>query len=258
MNNTIAAFLLGVPFLLLLGLYMGAVFLSNGRHRRWPFYRSVLWGIGTSFAILSVAGPLAERAHVDFTAHMLGHLFLGMLAPLLMALAAPMTLLLRTLPVKNARRLTKLLRSKPVRVLSNPITATILNIGGLWLLYATDLYMLMHHSLILHVFIHIHVFLAGYLFTISILYIDPTPHRHSYLYRGIVLVTAVAGHGILSKYIYANPPAGIAADQAQAGGKLMYYGGDMIDAVIIFLLCLHWYQAARPRKNAAQVTWQNR
>ncbi|SEA26459.1 putative membrane protein [Thalassobacillus cyri] len=253
MNNTIVAFVLGVPFVLLFGFYMLAVYLSN-HHRRWPLYRSVLWTAGVSFSILSVAGPIAERAHTDFTAHMLGHLFLGMLAPLLMALAAPMSLLLRTLPVKGARRLTRLLRSKPVGVLSNPVTATILNIGGLWLLYTTDLYMMMHHSIILHVFIHIHVFLAGYLFTISMIYIDPIPHRFSYRYRAIVLVIALAGHGILSKFIYANPPSGVPADQAQAGSRLMYYGGDMIDVVIIFLLFLYWYQAARPRKRAAQVT----
>ncbi len=236
---------------------MGAVYFSNRHHKHWPLYRSVLWTVGIFLAILSVAGPLAERAHGNFTAHMLGHLLLGMMAPLLMALAAPMTLLLRTLPVKAARRITNILRSTMIRILSDPVTATILNIGGLWLLYTTNLYQIMHHSLFLHVFIHIHVFLAGYLFTISLLYIDPIPHRRSYLYRSIVLVIAVAGHSILSKFIYANPPAGVPADQAQTGSRLMYYGGDLIDVIIIFLLCLHWYRAVRPRKRSAQVTWQN-
>ena len=97
-----------------------------------------------------------------------GHLLLGMLAPLLIALSAPMTLLLRTLNVNYARKLSRLLRSHPIRFFSHPIVASILNIGGLWLLYTTNLYTAMHGNLLLHIIVHIHVFIAGYLFTISI------------------------------------------------------------------------------------------
>lgn len=62
---------------------------------------------------------------------------------------------------------------------------------------------MMHESLFLYVFIHIHVFLAGYLFTVSLAYVEPIPHRTSFLYRSSILVLALAAHGILSKYIYA-------------------------------------------------------
>lgn len=48
---------------------------------------------------IAVIGPLSRQSHADFTIHMAGHLLLGMLAPLLNAIAAPMTLLLRTLNV---------------------------------------------------------------------------------------------------------------------------------------------------------------
>lgn len=244
--------ILGIPFVLVIVLYSAAVVLSNRRFKPWPFYRTGLFIAGAFCAAAAVAGPLAEKAHMDFTAHMLGHLLLGMLAPLLMVLAAPVTLILRTLPVSCSRRLSRLLKSKPAALLTNPAFASVLNIGGLWLLYTTDLYQMMHSSPLLHVVIHMHVFIAGYLFTASMIYIDPAPHRTSYVYRAVVFVIALAGHGILSKYIYANPPAGTPTAQAESGSMLMFYGGDLIDAVLITILCYQWYKAARPGTFAIQ------
>jgi putative membrane protein len=162
-------------------------------------------------------------------------------------LAAPMTLALRTLDVNSARHLSRMLKSCPVRILSDPIVASLLNVGGLWVLYTTDLYVTMQQNIILQVLVHIHVFFASYLFTVSMIYIDPTPHRTSFVYRAIVLVIALAGHGILSKYIYAHPPGSVPAAQAETGGMVMYYGGDAIDLVLISVLFFQWFRATRPR-----------
>lgn len=242
--------ILALPFVCALILYVWAVIHSNRRYKKWPLYRTISWSAGIFLAVAAVAGPLAKMAHHDFRAHMLGHLFLGMLSPLLMTLAAPMTLTLRTLSRDKARKLTRLLKSRQFRVLSDPFFASILNIGGLWLLYTTSIYSAMHENMLLHIFIHLHVFLAGYLFTISLIYFDPIPHRTSYVYRTIGLLCALAAHGILSKTIYARPPEGVPADQAQAGSMLMYYGGDAIDIILIFILCLQWYKATRPKPAA--------
>ena len=63
--------------------------------------------------------------YTNFSAHMIGHLLLGMLAPLFIAIAAPMTLILRTLPVPVARKVSHVLRSWPLQILHHPITASI-------------------------------------------------------------------------------------------------------------------------------------
>ncbi|WP_252504861.1 cytochrome c oxidase assembly protein [Sporosarcina sp. Marseille-Q4943] len=242
--------LFGISALLAIGLYIGAVIITNrrGRLRKWPLLRTASFVAGVFLAAAALVGPLARLSHADFTAHMVGHLLLGMLAPLLIALAAPMTLVLRTLNVQLARKLSRLLQSPFIGFYTNPIVASVLNIGGLWLLYTTDLYSAMHSSLLLHIIIHIHVFLAGYLFTISLLYIDPVFHRFSYTYRTVVFIMALAGHGILSKFIYAYPPEGVPVEQVRIGAMLMYYGGDAIDLLLIFILFRHWYQSVRPRK----------
>lgn len=237
-----------ILFVLVLVIYIFAVIVSNRRYKQWPVYRTTFAILGAVFAASAVIGPLADRSHVDFTAHMLGHLLLGMLAPLLFVLAAPMTLILRTLNVRTARRLSRFLRSWTVSIISNPIITSLLNIGGLWLLYTTDLFAAMHQNTTLHVLVHIHVFLAGYLYTVSFIYIDPTSHRYSFMYRAIVFMISLAGHGILSKYIYAHPPSGVPVNEAEKGGMLMYYGGDAIDIIIIIILCYQWYRAPRFRK----------
>ncbi|SER57404.1 cytochrome c oxidase assembly protein [Salipaludibacillus aurantiacus] len=246
--------ILAFPFAVALVIYLFAAATVKKKGKSWQGYRVVLFTIGAGCALAAVIGPLAEWAHANFTVHMLGHLLLGMLAPLLMVLAAPVTLLLRAMPVKWGRRLTKVLKSLPARIVTDPAVASLLNIGGLWILYTTELYAAMHDDVLLHLFIHMHVFLAGYVFTASMISIDPMPHRTAYLYRAIVLVLALAGHQILSKFIYANPPAGVPRAEAEAGGQLMFYGGDAVDVFIIFMLCLQWYRAARPRGKMSQKT----
>lgn len=228
-------------------LYLIAAIITSRKYKPWPIYRYFFWGLGLFCVALSLVGPLAAFAHTNFVGHMFGHLLLGMLAPLLLVLATPMTLLLRSLNVKNARRITRVLKSRPIQFISNPVTASILNIGGLYVLYTTDLYLLMHQSLFFYILIHLHVFLAGYLFTISIIYIDITPHRYSYLYRAIVLVLALAGHKVLSKHIYAAPPNGVPRIEAEIGSMWMYYGGDVVDLALIIILCYQWYKATAPR-----------
>ena len=245
----------GIPALLAIGFYIGAVLVTNqrGHLRKWSLLRTSSFVTGVLFAAAAVVGPLSRQSHADFTAHMMGHLLLGMLAPLLIALAAPMTLLLRTLNVHVARKLSRLLQRHPIRFFTHPIVASILNIGGLWLIYTTNLYAAMHTNLLLHVFIHIHVFIAGYLFTISLLYIDPVSHRLSFPYRTTVFILALAGHGILSKFIYAYPPEGVPEEQARTGALLMYYGGDAVDLLLIFILFRQWYKFGRPRAGAKSI-----
>lgn len=147
------------------------------RHRDrgpWAGWRTTVWIAGLTSVGVGWAGPLAEAARHDFTAHMATHLLVGMIGPLLLVLAAPVTLALRTLPTAGARTVSAVLRSPPARVVTHPVAAAVLNGGGVWLLYATDLVVLMHHSTALHVLVHVHVLLAGIAFTVAMIGPDPT------------------------------------------------------------------------------------
>jgi putative membrane protein len=178
---------------------------------------------------------------------MVVHLVIGMVAPLLLVLAAPVTLLLRALPVPAARGLSRVLGSAPSRAATDPLFLAVLTVGGLWIVYTTGLYALMHTSTAVHVLVHAHLVLVGYLFTAAVLESDPPSRRHGFPYRSAALVMALAAHDILAKSLYARPPPGVAATDAETGSIIMYYGGDAVDLVLIVLLCGRWYRA-RPRR----------
>jgi len=231
-----------LPLTVFLVMYVAAA-IKQGQ--KWPHYRTILFSCCFLCVAISTMGPLAILSHVDFKIHMICHLLLGMVAPLLLVLAAPMTLLLRTLPVNLARRLSKVLKSFPFQLFTHPVVAAILNIGGLWLLYTTNLYGQMHEYPLLHFIVHFHIFMAGYLYSLSMISMDPMPHQFPFLFRAIVLVCALGGHGILAKYIYAHPPTGVSTIQGEIGGMIMYYGGDGIEIVVIYLLCQKWFGSSR-------------
>jgi putative membrane protein len=197
---------------------------------RWPAHRTISWYGG-----LVAAGAGSTLSASDgAVAHALGHLLLGMVSPLLLVLSAPVTLALRALPADRARVLSAVLRSAPARVLTHPVVAAVLDIGGLWLLFTTDLHTVPATQL--------HVLAAGYLFTAAIVGVDPAPHRPGPAYRAVVLVLASAAHGLLAKHLYATG--------WQTGAMVMYYGGDVVEIVLAALLCRQWLAGSVPRGRA--------
>lgn len=222
--------------------------LWSGRHRSaWPVHRTVFWYAGLACLAASLVGPLAQAAHGSFTAHIVGHLLLGMIAPLLLVLSAPVSVLLRGMTVGRARTVTRWLRFPLIRVVTHPVVAALLNAGGLWVLYTTPLFHWMHASVCMHALVHAHIFLAGYVFTASLVGVDPDPHRAPFKLRAGVLIAFIAAHSILAKWLYAHPPAGVEVSDARFGAQLMYYGGDAVDVLLVVLLFAGWYRATRPR-----------
>ncbi|MFC4712158.1 cytochrome c oxidase assembly protein [Planococcus dechangensis] len=219
---------------------------SSRRYRKWPLHRYVFWSVGVITGGAAVVGPLAQLSHSNFTAHMVGHLLLGMLAPLLILYGKPVALLLRSVPRNWALTMSRFLHSPFVSFVGHPMTAALLNVGGLYILYRTNVFIWMHQSIVVYALIHLHISFAAYLFTMSILYVDVTARRYSFLFRALVLIGAFAGHKILAKSLYVVPPAGVDAHDAQKAALIMYYGGDMIDLAIIILLFFGWYKATAP------------
>lgn len=234
--------LLTLPFAFALAFYAACVLIQVHQRRPWPWYRSASWAAGIAAAAAGFVGPLAAAAHEDFVAHTGAHVLVGMAAPVLLVLGAPVTLTLRSIHVTSARRLSHALSSWPARIVSAPIIAALLSVGGLWMLYATPLYEAVQRSPLVHLAVMTHFLIAGYLFTAAIISVDPAPHRAGFPLRVAVLILALAAHGILAKTLYAHPPAGVDDAEAQAGAMLMFYAGDLVDAAIITILCAQWYR----------------
>ncbi len=212
----------------------------RGRGDRWPPARDAGFGLGVAAAIFPAAP--------GFTGHVLQHVVAGMLAPLLLVLARPVTLLLRTAPLAVRRRLKPVLRSRAAAVPTYPPVAAVLDAGGLWLFYRTGLFAAAGRDPGLNVLAHTHVVLTGVLFTASVCRLDPLRHRVGLGPRAAALVGAAAAHAVLAKTLFATPPPGTALSVAdrQAGAQLMYYGGDLVELALALVVALGWY-AARGR-----------
>ena len=245
-----------LPVLAAATLATGYLLLAGGQGgrggRRWSRWRTASFLAGAGLLALALVESLSPYPAGDFRGHMYQHLLLGMLAPLGLVLGAPATLLLRSLPPRRARALTRLLRARPSHLLANPVTALVLSLGGLWLLYATPLYRATTTSGPLHRLVHAHFLAAGCLFAWVIAGPDPAPRRPSVPFRLVVLGVAIAGHAALAQLMYAELLVQIPAppEQLRGAGELMYYGGDLAE-ILLALALLTTTPVRRRRRPAA-------
>ena len=172
---------------------------GTGLHRlrrcgiRWPVTRVAAMLAGSFCTAAAVLPPIASHDEL-FPVHVGQHLLLGMAAPAFLALSAPVTLVLRTLPRRPRRVLLRLLHSVPVAVLAAPATAVVLDLGGLYALYLTGAYQAAEHNDLVHAAVHMHMFLAGCLFSWAVIGIDPDRRRPGRWVRLTALIIAAAGH----------------------------------------------------------------
>ncbi|MFS0910475.1 cytochrome c oxidase assembly protein [Microbacterium sp. 179-I 3D2 NHS] len=252
-----------LPFAAAAIIYVAAAVAESGKGRPWPWWRTLCWMLGLAVAALVMTGTTSVAPDRPFTDHAVGHLLIGMVAPLLLVQAAPVTLALRSFARLPARRLSRVLRSAPARLLGHPATAGVLSVGSLWLLYTTPL-----HSVTAEPFLHrvvlLHFLAAGFLFTAVIAPVDPSPHRAPLIVRLVILALALAAHGVLMKALYASASGGtgVLADlmrvdavsrlDLQTGAQIMFYGGDLVDLVLIALVLWGWYRASGRRAVTAR------
>lgn len=223
--------------------------------RTWSGWRIAACVAGGGMLALALSPEALPFARGDFREHMLQHLLIGMLAPLALVLSAPMTLLLRSLGRRGRQVLGRILRCGYVRLVTNPVVALALNLGGMAALYFTPLYGAMMRDPALHLLVHVHFLGAGYLFAWVIAGPDPAPHRPSVRFRLVLLGVAIAVHAALSQLLYAG--AFVAVDVPEAarrgGAEIMYYGGDIAELLLAFALVGAW-RPRRARREASRAT----
>ncbi|NKX91645.1 cytochrome c oxidase assembly protein [Nocardia coubleae] len=242
----------------LLGLYLvGMGRYSRRFDRGWSRWRLAGFVSGLVLMIVALSGPVSAFAHADARGHMLQHLLIGMYAPLALVMSAPVTLLLGALTPRAGRRVGAVLHTRALRLLGHPITAAILNVGGLYVLYLTPLYAASMQRGWLHVLIAVHMLAAGYLFTWSIAGPDPAPHRPGLTLRVVTVLAAITAHAFLGKLLYAEAgrlPAGTHYPPAQMeqAAQWMYYGGEIAELVLVIALFMWWYRHPRTTAAAAE------
>ena len=235
-------------------LYGYGVYRLRQRGDHWPVGRTVAFvagGLG-SIAAVTVTGIEAYDTTL-ISVHMVQHMVLSMVGPIFLALGAPVTLALRTLPSGPRGKLLALLHSRVARVLTFPLVAFGIFVANPFVLYFTGLYeqTLLHSWL--HEFIHVHFIVTGCLFFWPLLGLDPLPNRWPYPGRALLMVLSVPFHTVLGLTImqsstllagdyYRNLDLSWTdpvSDQVTAGG-ILWAGGEIVSVTMLGILIVQW------------------
>jgi putative membrane protein len=229
--------------------YVALVVRQRRNAVRWSGWRVASFLAGCGVLAVAVLPSMSPYPAGDLRGHMLQHLLIGMVAPTGLALGAPASLLLRSLPLRGRRAAAVVLRSRVVHILTHAATVLTLNIGGLVILYATPLRGFLTGDPVMHHLVHLHFLVSGYLFAWLIAGRDPVPRRPSVQARLVLLGVAIAAHSVLSQLMYAGVlgATGVPADQLRGAATLMYYGGDLAELALTLALLATWRPQREPR-----------
>lgn len=219
--------------------YLAAARALRRRGRHWSRWRELSFLAGVGLLVFALASPAVLGAGEDFRAHVAQHLLIGMLAPIALVMAAPVTLTLRTLPREAKKAVSPIFTSRSIGVLTHPATVVVLDVGALYALYLTPLYGTVQSDPLAHAAMHFHMFAAGFLFAWVIVGLDPSAHRAPGWMRLGALVVAAAAHATLAKLLYAHGlphEAAIRGAELRDGAQLMYYGGDVAELLLAGVL----------------------
>jgi len=254
-------FFIGV-LVLAVALYIKGVVILKKRGDAWPVGRTIAFALGITGIDFATSGGFGVYAMYSFEYHMIAHMTLGMIAPIGLVLGAPITLALRTLPqgrtaTENGPRaiLVALLHSRIGTLFTNPIIALALFDGSLFVLYFTDLFGTLMATHAGHLLMNIHFILAGFLFFMIVIGVDPTPRRIHHLVRIVILFAAMAIHAFFSIALLAtttlidkgfyssqNIPwlgSGILDDQ-RAGGSVSWAMGEIPIILALIATFILW------------------
>jgi cytochrome c oxidase assembly factor CtaG len=224
------------------------------RGRVWPRGRSIAFGLGLAAIVLATQSGLAAYDDVLFSMHVVQHLVLGMLGPLLLVSGAPVTLALQASDRGTQRRLLRVLHSRPVVVLTHPVTAWLLFGGTLVVLYFTGLYELSLRNHWVHAATHAHFVVAGSLFMAHVVGVDPIPGALGYGARLLYVLVALPFHAFLGVAILSAHrvlaagwydevvrPWGASplADQ-RTGAGLLWVAGEVFGLVAALIIVRRW------------------
>lgn len=183
-----------------IALYVAGVIRLARRGDRWPVGRTVSWVLGMLLLFYTTNGALNAYEQYLFSVHMLGHMMLTMLIPLVLVLGAPVTLALRAVERRTdgswgGREWILWAVGTPYsKIITHPAVAAVVFSGSLWVFYFTPIARWAAQEHLGHQWMIIHFLIAGYLFSLSMIGIDPVPYRFPYPLRLVTLFATMASH----------------------------------------------------------------
>ena len=252
-----------------IALYLYGVMVLRDRGDKWPLSRTIPWVLGMVVLFYVTNGAPHAYQEYLFSVHMVGHMMLSMLVPVLLVPGAPVTLLSRAQAARTdgSRGLREwvlwAVHTPYAWFISQPIVAGLNFALSLVMFYYTPLFRWATEEHLGHQWMLVHFLIVGYLFVQSLIGVDPQPHRPGYPIKLMLLIGTMAFHaffglGLMNERgllladwfgsmgrTWGDDPL---ADQA-VGGAFAWGVGELPTIVITLIVVTQWYRSdIRERK----------
>ncbi|NYF98626.1 cytochrome c oxidase assembly protein [Janibacter cremeus] len=179
----------------------------HSRGDRWPLLRTISWVLGWLVFVYFTSGGVGVYGRILFSWHMIEHMGVAMIVPLLLVPGAPITLALRALPARKDKTMgprefiLATVHSTYLRVLANPVIAASFFFFSLAIFYYSPLFELAMRTHTGHVLMMVHFLATGYMFTWVLIGTDPGPKRWSPIALLVVLFVTISFHAFFGVLI---------------------------------------------------------
>jgi cytochrome c oxidase assembly factor CtaG len=240
-------------------LYLWGVLRVRRRHpaRPWPLWRTAAFLGGLAVIVLATQSGIGSYDDVLFWDHMVQHLLLLMVAPPLLVVGQPATLLMHASrnPVHTWTK--HLLRSRVVSAVTWPPFGTALYLGTVVGTHLTGFMNLVLANDAVHEAEHALYLVAGYLYFLPLIGREPIRWRVSYPTRIFLLFIAMpvdAFTGVALGSEHSNPFPDLAQgrpawapspiDDVHIGGAIMWVGGAGLMFALVMTVFFAWSREA--------------
>ena len=219
--------------------------------RPWPGWRTGMFLGGLAVIVIAIQSGIGSYDDVLFWDHMIQHLMLLMIAPPLLVLGQPFTLLLHASRNPLHTWSKRVLRSRVASFLTWPPFGLALYIVTVVGTHLTSLADVIITNQTVHNAEHVLYLVTGYLFFLPLLGREPIRWRIAYPLRLLILVLAMPVDTFTGLVLGYEPkgfpsagprPPGSPSPVTDAhwGGALMWIGGDAIMLAFMMVVVLLW------------------
>src|SRR5580700_5371431 len=242
------------------GLYLWGAARVRRRHpvRPWPLWRTGLFLGGLAVVVIATQSGIGSYDDVLFTDHMIQHLLLIMVAPPLLVVGQPATLLLHASRNPLHTWAKKALRSRVMTAVTWPPFGAALYLSVIVGTHLTSFMNLVLTNGAVHDGEHALYLVAGYLYFLPLIGREPIRWKVSYPTRIFLLFIAMpvdAFTGLVLGSESGNPFPAMATDRpawapspindVHIGGGIMWVGGAAIMFVLMMSVFFAWSRSQR-------------
>lgn len=196
------------PGVLVAVIAAGGGYLAGLRRRggAWPRARTTAFLAGGLGSILLVTVTFVDvYADTLFWTRALQNIVLLMVAPMFLAMGAPVTLLRDLLPPGPRARLGAIRRSRIAYLATFPVVVTVVLIAPLFVVYLTPLYEQSLRNGVAAALVGLGLLGCGFVYFWTRLRIDPTPRTDAYLVTVGITLLEVVSDGALGLTLWLGP-----------------------------------------------------